>query len=134
MADTTKEIQKKEAELTDGVERTKSGKVYTPGVDIVERKDDIVVTADMPGVDDKSVDITLEKNILTIYGAVEPELPESHRLTVSEYEVGDYQRSFTLTDEVDREKIKASVKNGVLKIILPKAEAVKRRRIAVKIE
>jgi HSP20 family molecular chaperone IbpA len=132
MADTAKDVRKKEAEVVEGVERTKSRKVYTPDVDIIERKDDIVVTADMPGVDDKSIDITLEKNVLTIYGAVEPEMPANHRLAASEYGVGDYQRSFTLTDEIDREKIQASVNNGVLKIILPKAEAVKTRKIPVK--
>jgi HSP20 family protein len=134
MAETAKDIQKKEAGGIEGVERTKARKVYTPDVDIVERKDDIVVTADMPGVDDKSIDITLEKNVLTIYGTVAPELPENHRLAVSEYGIGDYQRSFTLTDEVDRERIQASVKNGVLKIVLPKAEALKTRKIAVQAE
>lgn len=131
MSETGKEVQKKEAPLQEGVERTRPRKVFTPEVDIIERKDNIVVIADMPGVDEKSVEVTLEKNILTIYGTVEPEIPEKHRLGLAEYGVGDYQRSFTLSDEVDRERIQARVKSGVLKLILPKAEAAKTRKISV---
>jgi HSP20 family molecular chaperone IbpA len=126
------ERQKKEAEIPDKGERTRERKVYTPAVDIMERKDDIVVIADMPGADEQSVDITLEKNVLTIYGKVETDMPEKHTLHLSEYGIGDYQRVFTLTDEVDRDNIQASVKNGVLRIVLPKAATVKTRKIAVK--
>jgi HSP20 family protein len=131
MPDTVKEVQKKEAELQTGVERTRATKVYTPSVDIIERKEDIVVIADMPGVDEKAVDITLEKNVLTIYGRVEPRIPENHRLVVSEYSVGDYQRVFTLSDQIDREGIRASVSNGVLRVTLPKAETVKTKKIEI---
>ncbi len=135
MADiAAKEVLKKEAETAAGIERTRSTKVYTPAVDIMERKDDIVVIADMPGVDEQSVDVSLDKNVLTIYGTVEPEIRGQHRLVFSEYGVGDYQRVFMLTDEIDRDKIQASVKNGVLKLILPKAEKAKTRKIAVKAE
>jgi len=129
-----KDIQKKETQLKEGVERTRAKKLYAPAVDIIEGKDDIVVIADMPGVDEKSVDVTLEKETLTIYGKVEPEIPENHRLSYSEYGVGDYQRAFTLSDEINREKIQATVKNGVLKLILPKAESVKTRKIPIKAE
>ncbi|MBF0317410.1 MAG: Hsp20/alpha crystallin family protein, partial [Nitrospirae bacterium] len=66
MAEDVKEYQKKEAETTEGVERTRARKVYNPLVDIIERNNDILVIADVPGVDEKSVDITLEKNVLTI--------------------------------------------------------------------
>jgi HSP20 family molecular chaperone IbpA len=134
MADSSKEMHKKEAEAPEKGELTRARRIYTPAVDIIERKDDIIVTADMPGTDEKSVDITLEKNVLTIYGKVEVVIPEKHTLYISEYGLGDYQRAFTLAEEVDREKIQASVKNGVLKIVLPKAEAVKTRKIAVKAE
>jgi HSP20 family molecular chaperone IbpA len=134
MAETTGEIQKKEAGTPEKGERTRERRIYTPHVDIIERKDDIVVIADMPGVDDKSVDITFEKNILTIYGMVDADMPENHRLYLSEYGIGDYQRVFTLSDEVDREKIQAAVKNGVLRLILPKAEVAKTKKIPVKPE
>jgi HSP20 family molecular chaperone IbpA len=134
MLEAAKEVQKKKAETLERGERTRARRVYNPAVDIIERKDDIIVIADMPGVDEKSVDITLEKNILTIYGKVEAQIPEKHRLYLSEYGIGDYQRVFTLNEEIDRDKIQATVKNGVLKIILPKAETVKAKKITVKAE
>jgi len=131
MTDTTGEIKKKEAELEKGVEPTRATRLFTPTVDIVEHKDDIVMFADMPGVDEKSVDIVLEKDLLTIYGKVEPEIPENHRLVISEYGVGDYKRTFTVSNEIDRDRIQASVKDGVLKLVLPKAESAKTRKIPV---
>lgn len=134
MAETSKEIRKKEAQTPEGVERTRDRKVFIPNVDILERKEDIILIADMPGVDEKSLDITLEKNLLTINGYVEPEIPENHKLVYAEYSVGDFQRSFTLSDEINRDKIEATVKNGVLKLVLPKAETAKVKKIAVKAE
>jgi len=134
MADTGKEIQKKEAGQPERVERTRAGRIYNPDVDIIERKDDIVLIADMAGVDETSVDITVEKNVLSIYGKVEPDIPEKLRLAYAEYGLGDYQRVFTLSGEIDRERIQATVKNGVLKLVMPKAEAVKTRKIEVKAE
>ncbi|MBF0338825.1 MAG: Hsp20/alpha crystallin family protein [Nitrospirae bacterium] len=142
MADDVKEYQKKEAETAQGVERTRTRKVYNPLVDIIERNNDILVIADVPGVDEKSVDITLEKNVLTITGYVEPEpgatwsekeTEDKVRLAYAEYGIGDYQRSFTLSDEVDRNGIEATVKDGVLRVVLPKAETVKTRKIEVKV-
>jgi len=127
-----KEIQKREASSPVETERTKSMKVFIPRVDIHETRDAIVLLADMPGVDEKSVDITLEKNVLTLSGRVEPAAYEGYRAAYAEYESGDYERAFTLSDEIDRDKIEASVKNGVLKLTLPKAEPVKLRKISVK--
>lgn len=132
MSDTAKELQKKEASTPEGIERTRPHKVYTPAADIVERQDDIIVTADMPGVDENTVDITLEKNVLTISGTVAPLSPGSHRLVFAEYGVGDYHRAFTITEEVDRDRIHASVKNGVLRLVLPKAAEAKSRKIEVR--
>lgn len=131
MADTV-DIEKKEAQSTEGVEQTRAVKVYHPVVDIVERAKEIVLTADMPGVDDKSIDITLEKNVLTIYGKVDIDVPEKYRASYVEYGVGDYRRSFTLSEEIDRQRIEATVKNGVLKLVLPKAEAAKTKKIEVR--
>lgn len=131
MTDTKKDIQKKEAELEKGVERTREQRVYTPRVDIIEKKEYILLVADMPGVDEKSVDVTIEKDLLTIHGSVEPETHKNHRLAISEYGTGDYERTFTISDEIDREHIQASVKDGVLRLTLPKAEAAKTRHIPV---
>lgn len=126
--------KKKEAQEVERVERTRATRVYTPDVDIIERKDDILVLADMPGVDESSVDVTLEKNVVTIYGRVPPEVPEGGAPVYMEYGIGDYERIFTLSDEIDREKIRATVKNGTLRLLLPKAEAVKTRKIQVTVE
>jgi HSP20 family protein len=134
MADLSQDMQKKGAGLTEKGELTREKNVYTPAIDIMERKDDIVLLADMPGVDETSVDITLEKDVLTIYGKVDTKTSGEYTLYLSEYGTGDYQRVFTLTEEVDRDKIQATVKNGVLRLVLPKAEAVKTRKIAVKPE
>lgn len=134
MTEAAKEMQKKEAETPETGEHTRAHRIYTPQVDIIERKDEIVVIADMPGVDEKSVDITLEKNVLTIYGKVEADIPKDQKLILSEYGIGDYQRVFTLSEEIDRDKIKASVKNGVLRLVMPKAESVKTRKIPITAE
>lgn len=132
MTDTAKELQKKEASAPEGVERTRPRRVFTPAVDIVERKDDIIVTADMPGVDERSVDVTLEKNVLTIAGTVDPVFSGNRRLVLSEYGIGDYHRAFTITEEVDRDRIHAAVKNGVLRLVLPKSAVAKTRKIEVR--
>jgi len=123
---------KQASQTPDGVERVRAAKVYAPGVDIIEKKDEIVLLADMPGVQEKSIDVTVEKNVLTIYGKVEPYAPAGCCLAVSEYETGDYERSFTLGGDVDRERIQATLKDGVLRLVLPKAETWKARKIEVK--
>jgi HSP20 family protein len=136
MATENKELQTVEAEkqeiTTEGAERTRARRAYVPRVDIYEIDDAIVMLTDIPGVDENSVDITLEKNVLSINGYVEPEQLDNYSLAYTEYEVGDYQRSFTLSDEIDRDKIEAIVKNGVLRLYLPKAGPAKTRKITVK--
>lgn len=126
-----KEMKKKEVEIEKGIDRISSAMVFTPAVDIIEHTNDIVLIADMPGVDEKSVDLTLEKNLLTIHGHVENETPDKFKLLISEYGLGDYERTFKLSDEIDRDKIHASVKDGVLKLVLPKAEKAKAKKIPV---
>jgi HSP20 family protein len=136
MAIETKELQAEEVEKqeiqTNGAERTRARKAYVPRVDIYETNNEIVILADMPGVDENSVDIILEKNVLSLVGYVEPEQPANYGLAYAEYEVGDYQRSFTLPDEIDRDNIHAAVKNGVLHLQLPKTGPAKARKISVK--
>lgn len=109
-----------------------TARTFAPPVDIYETGNNIVLVADVPGVDDKSLDISVEKNVLTIQGTVSPFSPENHQLSCREYESGDYRRSFTLSGEIDRDKIEATVKNGVLHMTLPKTEQMKVRKIAIK--
>lgn len=124
-----KDMQK--TENVSATERIRSVKTFVPRVDIYENKDALVLVADMPGVDEKTVDIELEKNVLTITGRVENGRVAGGTLMYSEYEIGDYERVFTLSEEIDRDKIVATVKNGVLRLELPKAEQVKPKKIAI---
>lgn len=123
---------KSEAEEGDSLERTRDNLLFVPRTDIYEQKDAIVVVADMAGVDESSVDINVEKNVLTITGRVTPPTFEGLQLTYSEYQVGDYHRTFTLSNEIDVEGIEASLKAGVLRITLPKAANALPRKISVK--
>jgi len=123
------EVQKKEN--VSATERIRNVKTFVPRVDIFENKDSLFLVADMPGVDEGTVDIELEKNVLTINGRVENGRIKDAALMYSEYEIGDYERVFTLSDEIDRDKIVATVKNGVLRLELPKAEKVKPKKIEV---
>jgi HSP20 family protein len=125
------DMEKQAAHTPIATERTKPGKVFVPRVDIRETNDYMVLIADMPGVDEKSVDITLEKNILTIAASVQPQVFEDHSMVHAEYDVGNFERAFTISDEVDRDSIAAAVKNGVLRVTLRKAEKVKARKIAI---
>ena len=134
MQDMAVEGGKREAQAIEKAERTRQSKAYLPDVDIIERKDDIVILADMPGVDETSVNVTLEKNVLAINGKVDFDPPKDHRLAVREYGVGDFERSFTISNEIDRDRIQASVKNGLLRLVLPKAAAAKPRTIQVQAE
>jgi HSP20 family protein len=133
MSEKNIEVQKKQEIATmEGTERTREGQCYVPRSDVYENGDEIVIVADMPGVEEKDIDISLEKNILTINGYVQPNTRESYTLTYGEYGIGDYQRRFALSNEIDIEKIKATVKAGVLRLYLPKGSAAKTRKITVK--
>jgi HSP20 family protein len=125
------EAEKREVAETDA-ERTRDRLAFVPRADIYETDDAIFVMADMPGVDESSLDITLENNVLTINGCVEPLELEGYTLTYAEYREGDYVRSFRLSDEIDREGIEATLKDGVLRLSLPKVTEARTRKIAVK--
>lgn len=118
-------------ENVSATERIRGVKTFVPRVDIYENKDALYLVADMPGVDETTVDIELEKNLLTIVGRVENGRVKDATMMYSEYEIGDYERVFTLSDEIDRDKIVANVKNGVLRLELPKAEKVKPKKITI---
>lgn len=123
--------EKREIETSDA-ERTRDRRAFVPRVDIYEDSEAIVVVADMPGVNEGSVDITLDKGVLTINGYVEPSAPEGYSLAYAEYDVGDYERSFQLSDQIDQSGIEAAVRDGVLSLRLPKIGPAQARKIAVK--
>jgi HSP20 family molecular chaperone IbpA len=114
-----------------GAERTRARAAFVPRVDIYEADDHIAVVADMPGVTPDALDVTLEQNVLTINGNVDPEAPEGYDLAYAEYRVGDYVRSFRITNEIDADNIEATLKDGVLHLHLPKVEP-STKKIAIK--
>ncbi len=102
-----------------------------PPVDIYETADGLAVLADLPGVDRDGVEVRVDNGILTLRGRVQKQLLGSPVST--EFALLDFFRQFELNDEVDQEKISAELRHGVLKVLLPKAERVKPRRIAVQV-
>jgi HSP20 family protein len=113
-------------------ERTRSQRCYTPATDIYETQDAIVVVADMPGVAAGDVAVELEGRTLTITGNPAEARPAGREAVRAEYRPGGYQRVFTLSDAIERDRIEARVRNGVLTLVLPKAAPARARRIEVK--
>jgi HSP20 family protein len=116
---------------SEGGEPTRSRPTFRPRVDILETDAGLVLIADMPGATPESVEIMLEHRQLTIRADVEDHAPEGMSALYLEYEVGDWERSFTLSREFDMEKIEAALKDGVLTVTLPKAPEMEAKRIQV---
>jgi HSP20 family protein len=128
----TKELKVKEKqELSLPAEQTMPGLVFTPSVDIFENDKKIVLLADMPGVQAKALNIDLRDNTLTLDGDVEPFEGANEEDVLIEYEVGKYHRQFSLSEVIDQEKIDAQLKDGVLRLTLPKIEKAAPRTITV---
>ena len=119
-----REVAKKE-------ESTSPTRSYLPETDIFETGDALVIVMEMPGVEKSNVDIGLENDVLTVAGRIDFSKYEKLMPVYSEYNIGDYRRQFTLSNRVDQERISAEVRDGVLTLKLPKAEASKARKIAI---
>lgn len=115
-------------------ELTRDKAVFTPLTDIYESTESIYVVCDVPGVQEKNIDISLENDVLTIIAYQDEEQYEGYQALYKSYDRGVFQRSFTLSQAIDKAKIKATVKQGVLKIELPKSEEVKPKKITVELE
>ena len=114
-------------------EHVRAGRSYRPNVDIIEREDELLLMADIPGVKADDININYENGQLSLHAKVDPRQDEaSTEYLVREYGVGDFYRNFQVGEGIDPSRIEADVKNGVLTLRLPKAEAVKPRKIAVK--
>jgi HSP20 family protein len=129
--DQTMEIQQQEESPSEEMERTRSRRAFVPRADIYETDSEIIILADIPGANEKNVDITLDKSVLTITAYIDPVRSGNFDIAYAEYEEGDYQRSFRLSDEIDRDKIEASESNGVLRLRLPKSQEAATRKITV---
>lgn len=121
-------------DVSTAAEQTKPGPVFTPPVDICEDENAIKLMADMPGVKTDDVNIDVRENTLTLIGEIKPFESEEEADLMIEYEIGQYYRQFTLPELIDQEKIDAQLKNGVLTLVLPKAEAAKPKKIEIKSE
>lgn len=120
------------AEPREAQESTRGVPVYRPRADIRDTGKGVVLTLEMPGVGSGDVDIDLESRVLTIRGRGRVPAPEGFRRVYAEYGEGDYERVFTLSEDIDEGSIRAEMANGVLTLTLPRAEAAKPKRIEVK--
>jgi HSP20 family protein len=129
-------VANKEEAQTDvtAPERIHGGVSYTPRVDILETENELLIFADVPGCKPEDVDIRYENGHLEIFGKCQSRQPENVEYLLNEYGVGDYYRAFTISEAFDAFKIEAALKQGVLKLRLPKSEAVKPKKIQVKSE
>ncbi|MEK6559146.1 MAG: Hsp20/alpha crystallin family protein [Planctomycetota bacterium] len=113
---------------------TGKGDWYFPLSDIYETPDNFAILIDMPGVGIENMTVDMQDNELVINGEVSQETYTDEKVVYNEYNIGHYHRHFTVSDAINRDKIEAKMSDGVLAIILPKAEHVKPRKIIVKME
>jgi HSP20 family molecular chaperone IbpA len=117
------------AEPADVVRRREHEQYFQPVCDILERPDAVVLRFDMPGVAKENVDITVDKDLMTVTGQAEPE--ESGNVVYRETQIGPYRRQFTLSSDLDPNHIAATMADGVLTVEVGKAEQAKPRKIEV---
>lgn len=107
---------------------------FSPSLDVVEHDEEFAVTVDLPGVSEKDIDITVANNVLTIRGEKNQEKEENGRYYRKETWSGSFQRTISLPNTVDADKVEAGMKNGVLTVRLPKREEAKPKRISVNVK
>jgi HSP20 family protein len=130
---TTNALAKREEKRTDLAtpERTYSGTTYTPRCDIYETDEELVLCADLPGVEPEDVNVRFENGQLEMYGRCTPR-QAGVNYWAWEYGIGDFYRAFSIGEAINSDKIAAELKNGVLTVHLPKHEAARPKRIKVK--
>jgi HSP20 family molecular chaperone IbpA len=121
--------EKKELAAKD--EQTVPGRYYVPYSDIYETDEMLTVVMEMPGVEKKDLGVTLENDVLRVDGRIDYAKYEGMEPVYTEYNVGHYTRSFTLSNKIDQEKINAQLDGGVLTLTLPKGKDVLPRQIAI---
>jgi len=117
------------AEPSEVVRRERQDQYFQPATDIIETADAVILKLDMPGVAKENVDLTVDKDMLTIVGKAAPE--EAGEPVYRETYIGDYRRQFTLTADVDPNNITATMNHGVLTVRIGKAEQAKPRKIQI---
>jgi HSP20 family protein len=129
----TQELTPKEKQEVQGQERVSPGRFYVPAVDIWEDEDGLSLCAEMPGVDPAHVSVELNDDVLSLEGHVTLSDYEGLAPMYTEYNVGHFQRRFTIPggERYDREKVEARLTDGVLEVTVPRAARAKPRRIAI---
>ena len=118
-------------ELVSKEEKTTPGRYYVPYADIYETDDALSVVMEMPGVEKKDINVDLENDVLKVEGRLDFSKYDGMEPVYTEYNVGHYSRSFTLSNKIDQEKISANLEDGVLTLTLPKAKHSQPRKIAI---
>jgi len=109
--------------------------VLNPRTDIVENQNEITIFAEMPGVGEKGVSVSFEDNVITLSGKIHmPQFSSEYKIAREEIYEGTYERSFSILSDINVNGISAKIKDGVLKVILPKSEKAKPKKIEVKVE
>ena len=121
--------QKREVEKK--TEGTTPARMFVPVTDIFETPEALTVVLEMPGVDRNSIEASVENDIVTIAGRIDFTKYEGMQPVYTEYNVGNYARSFEISNKIDQSRISAQMKDGVVTLVLPKAEQAKSRKIQV---
>jgi HSP20 family molecular chaperone IbpA len=132
---TAQELLPKEKQELKGEEQVRPGRYYVPDVDILEDKDGLKLRADVPGADPARVSVGLEKDTLTIQAELSLDEYRDLSPVYTEYNVGHFLRRFAIprSAAIDADRISAKLVDGVLEVVLPRAESAKPRRIAVSV-
>ena len=132
MADQQELQVQQKREVDKGQEATTPTRAFMPNADIFDTEDALTVVLEMPGVDRDNINISIENGVLTVEGKINFGKYEGLQPVYSEYNVGPYRRSFRISSRIDQDKISAEMRDGVITLMLPKAEEAKPRRIEVR--
>jgi HSP20 family protein len=124
------QVQQKR-EIDKKPESTTPARRFLPVTDIFETADALKVILEMPGVDKDGIEVRVENDVLTIDGQVDFTKYQGLQPVYTEYNIGNYARSFELSSKIDQERITADLRDGVITLVLPKAEKAKPRKIKV---
>jgi HSP20 family molecular chaperone IbpA len=119
-------------EVDKAQEPTTPMRAFLPTTDIFETEDALTVILEMPGVDRDNIEVSVENEILTVEGKINFKKYDGLQPIYSEYNIGPYRRTFRISSRIAQDKIKAEMRDGVITLVLPKAEEAKPRRIEVK--
>jgi len=130
--DTQQELQvQQKREVESKQEATIPARVFVPATDIFETDEALTVIVEMPGVDKDKVDVKVENDVLIIEGWIDFSRYEGLQPVYTEYNIGNYARSFQLSNKIDQDRISAELRDGVMTLVLPKSERAKPRKITV---